>query len=73
MKIDGENQTKMKRLISTKLYNNLIKFTSLTCSPLLICRGDEDLMKLHYKARMSCIYNDMINMVITLLVAWKVV
>jgi hypothetical protein len=47
--------------------------TSLTCSPLLICHGDEDLMKLHYKARMSCIYNDMINMVITLLVAWKAV
>jgi hypothetical protein len=81
MKIDRENETKMKRLIniifgelpSTKLYNNLINFTSLTCFPLLICRGDEDLMKLHYKARMSCIYNDMINMVITLLVAWKVV
>ena len=81
MKIDRENETKMKRLIaaifgelsSTKLYNNLINFTSLTRSPLLICRGDEDLMKPHYKARMSSIYNDVINMVITLLVAWKVV
>ena len=29
---------------------NLIKITSLTCSPFLICRGVGDLKKLHYQS-----------------------
>ena len=54
--------------LPTLVHTNLIKITSLTCSTLLICRGDVgDLRKPYYRSYvselMSCKYNDMINTV----------
>ena len=54
--------------LPTLVHTNLIKITSLTCSTLLICRGDVgDLRKPYYGSYacelMSCKYNVMINTV----------
>ena len=48
--------------LPTLVHTNLIKITSLTCSTLLICRGDVgDLRKPYYG---SGKYNDMIKTVV---------
>ena len=54
--------------LPTLVHTNLIRITSLICSPLLICHGDVGPLRKPYcvsyvSELMSCKYNDMINTV----------